>query len=522
LFRLFDKPWNAAAFCILLILTAFWVSGKLETGFLPKLDEGTIVLDYYSPPGTSLEETDALLSKMEKIIMEHPDVESYSRRLGIRMAFRVLPANYGDYLIQLKTSRTQSTPAVIDQLRQQISANVPVMNIAFGQRISDLLGDLMSTPAPIEVKIFGDDQKRLEDFAGQVEMSMKKIKGIEDIQNGLVQSGPIIIFKPNQQKLLENNLSLTDFHDQLSTIVGGVTLGVNSVDVNVSPQQSALNGLQVGEIQEGEQMIKILMRYNKFLDNNIDNIMDQPLFLKDGTVKPLKLFCTYNIIPGEVDAKREDLKTTITLEARLSGKELGTAISEIQRQIKSDIQLPIGYYISYGGQYSEQQQSFKELATILFTAIVLVFMILIFLFKDFRISLLVISISILGMSGCLWALYITKTPLNVASYTGIIMIIGIIAENAIFTVRQFISSIEVNGDIKNAINNSISIRIRPNLMTAVSAILALMPLALGIGLGAQMQQPLAIAVIGGFVMAMPMLLFVLPAFLKLIYKKRNE
>jgi len=384
-----------------------------------------------------------------------------------------------------------------------------------------LLGDLMNTPAPIEVKIFGDDQKKLESLAEQVGNSMKKIEGVEDIQNGLVQSGPIIIFNPDQKKLLENNLTLTDFQEQLSTIIGGITLGVNALNVNFSPQQSALNGLQVGEIQEGEQMIKVLMRYNKFFDNNIDNIMDQPLFLKDGTVKPLKLFCTYNIIPGEVDAKREDLKTTITLEARLSGKELGTAISEIKKQIKSDIQLPTGYYISYGGQYSEQQQSFKELATILVTAIILVFMVLIFLYKDFRISLLVIFISILGMSGCLWALYITGTPLNVASYTGIIMIIGIIAENAIFTIRQFMYILEEHGDTRHAINYAISTRIRPKLMTAVSAILALMPLALGIGLGAQMQQPLAIAVIGGFVMAMPMLLFVLPAFLKLIYKKRN-
>lgn len=521
LFWFFDKPWYTIGFCAILLVSSVWLTGKVETGFLPKLDEGTIVLDYNSPSGTSLEETDALLRKMEKIILEHPDVESYSRRLGIRMAFRTIPANYGDYLIQLKTTRKQTTEEVIDQLRNKIEAKVPVLNIGFGQRIADLLGDLMSTAAPIEVKIFGDNQQRLEQLAEQAGKSLAKVEGVEDIQDGLINAGPSLVFTPNQKKLLENNLTLTDFQEQLSTIIGGVSLGVNSVNVNVSPQQSALGGLQVGEIQEGEQMIKILMRYNKFLDNNIDDVMKQPLFLKDGTIKPLELFCTYKIIPGEIELKREDLKSNIVLEARLNGKELGTAISEIQQQIKADIQLPQGYSISYGGQYSEQQQSFKELMLILVTSVLLVFMILIFLYKDFRISLLIIFISVLGMSGCLWALFITGTPLNVGSYTGIIMIIGIIAENAIFTVQQFLWELRKSGSAEHAINYAISTRIRPKLMTAISAILALSPLALGIGLGAQMQQPLAIAVIGGFIMAMPMLLFVLPAFLKLIYKKQT-
>lgn len=283
-----------------------------------------------------------------------------------------------------------------------------------------------------------------------------------------------------------------------------------------------MGGLQVGEVQEGEQMIKILMRYKKFRDNNIDEVMKQPVFLNDGTVKPLNLFCRYEIIPGEIELKREDLKSVIILEARLNNKELGTAIKEIQEQIRKDVQLPTGYNISYGGQYSEQQQSFRELELILASVILLVFFILIFLYKDFRISLLIIFISILGMSGSLWALFLTGTPLNVGSYTGIIMIVGIIAENSIFTVQQFMWELKKSGSPGHAINYAISTRIRPKLMTAISAILALTPLALGIGLGAQMQQPLAIAVIGGFVMALPMLLFVLPSFLKLIYRKAQN
>jgi multidrug efflux pump subunit AcrB len=183
------------------------------------------------------------------------------------------------------------------------------------------------------------------------------------------------------------------------------------------------------------------------------------------------------------------------------------------------VPLPSGFYIEYGGTYEQQQASFRELLLILLTAILLVFTVLLVLFRDLRISLLIIFISILGIGGCIWALYITGIQLNVGSYTGIIMIVGIIAENAIFTVNQFLTTFQATSDIDKAINYAISLRIRPKLMTAVGAILALTPLALGIGVGAQMQQPLAIAVIGGFIIAMPLLLMVFPTLLRLVFKK---
>jgi cobalt-zinc-cadmium resistance protein CzcA len=233
-------------------------------------------------------------------------------------------------------------------------------------------------------------------------------------------------------------------------------------------------------------------------------------------------FASIEVSKGDPEITRDNLKTNIAVTARLENRDLGSAVKEIQQVLGRNLLLPPGYYIIYGGTYAEQQSSFRELLLILIAAILLVFAVLLFLFRDFRIPVLIIFISILGISGSVWLLYLSGIQLNVGSYTGIIMIVGIIAENAIFTVNQFMSTYQITGDVDRSINYAISLRIRPKLMTAIGAILALSPLALGLGIGAQMQQPLAIAVIGGFLMAMPLLLMVFPSLLRLLYLKKKK
>ena len=519
----FNKPIFSLLFIALICTAAFLAYGNLETGFLPDLDEGTIVLDYHTPSGTSLEETDRILRGIEKTILEHPEVESYSRRTGTHMGFAVIPQNVGDYSIQLKKNHKQTTPEVIDDLRKSIEASTPALKISFGQRIADLLGDLMSTPDPIEIKIFGNDQKTLEKLDHQAEEILGKIPGLADIETGLEPASPYIIFTPDQTKLAQYGITISDFQTQLTAYTDGVVLGQNSNAPTLSPaQMSMIGGLQVGQIQDGEQMRRLIMRFINFKDNSLDRINKQLIFLPDGTTRPLSFFCTTHAIGGEVELKREDLKSNVTLKARLNKRDLGSTIKDIQQHFQSELALPKGYTVAYGGAYSEQQKSFSELLLILIGACILVFIVLLFLFRAWLISLLILFISILGTSGCILALYLVKIPLNVSSYTGIIMIVGIIAENAIFTANQFFYNLKQSGDVDNAINYAIALRIRPKLMTAIGAILALSPLALGIGLGAQMQQPLAIAVIGGFVIAIPLLLLVLPSLMRLIYKKRNS
>lgn len=504
-----------------LVSSAWWASGKLETGFLPELDEGTIVLDYISPAGTTLEETDAICREIEKIVSVHPDVEAYSRRTGIHMAFKSDPTNIGDYSIQLRKDRKKTTDEVISELRREIAGKVVAMEeISFGQRISDLLGDLMSTPQPIQIKIFGDNYEILKTFARRTDTLLQQIPGIVDINNGLVTAGPSMIFFPDQEKLALYKISLTDFQTQLTAYTGGIPLGINANVPTPSPFQAAMTGgLQIGQVQDGEQMRRILMRFTDFNDNDLEKIKEQLIFLPDGSTRPLTFFCEVKILAGEIEYRREDLKSAVIVTARLENRDLGSAIKDIQKTLMKELALPQGYSIAYGGAYQEQQQSFKELLTILSLATLLVFAVLMFLFKEWKISLLILFVSVIAISGCILALFLVGIPLNVSSYTGIIMIVGIIAENSIFTVNQFKQNMKLTGDVDQSINYAIALRIRPKLMTAIGAILALMPLALGIGLGAQMQQPLAVAVIGGFIAGLPLLLLVFPSLIRLLYSK---
>lgn len=516
---LYRKPLTAALLIPLLVLGGWLATKGLSSGFLPDLDEGTIVLDYHSPSGTDIEETDRLCRQMEKIIMAHPDVETYSRRTVLGMSFKTRPTNYGDYLIQLKTDRKHSTPDVISDLRRQISALVPLMTIDFGQRISDLLGDLMSTPKPIEVKIFGDEYSTLQRLAGEAEGIMRDVNGIVDIDDGLVPAGASLVFIPDQEKLSRFGISLTEFQEQLAAQTGGVPLCQPANVIEPDPSQAAMTGgLQIGSVQDGERMRRILLRFTNFKDNSPERLRDAPIFLPDGTTRPLEYFCEVEVSAGEIEQRREDLKADITLTARLEGRDLGTAADELQTKLSERLNLPPGYSVSLGGAYSEQQKSFHELMMILSLAVLLVFAVLMFLFKEWLISAAIIFISVLGICGSLIALRLTGVPLNVSSYTGMIMIVGIIAENAIFTVWQYRMNRRRGGNVSEAVNYAIALRIRPKLMTASGAILALMPLALGIGVGAQMQQPLAVAVIGGFVVGLPLLLLVLPSIMLWIYK----
>jgi len=481
----------------------------LETGFLPDMDEGSIVLDYVSPPGTSLDETDRMLREIEKIIAKQPEVEAYSRRTGTQMGFFITEPNTGDYLIQLKKKRDKTTEEVISDLRQKIAANQPALRIDFGQVITDMLGDLMTSVQPIEIKIFGDDQQKLHSLSKQVADIVGGVKGTADVFDGIVIAGPSVSIDPYYSKLAQYNITPASLQFQV---------------------QTALEGNIIGNMLEREQLSPIRMVYPGNRGLNVTGIKDQTVFVPSGKLVPISELASVELKPGEAEINRENLQSMGVVSARLEGSDLGTVIPAIQKNIAQKITLPQGYHIEYGGAYAEQQQSFKELLIILITSSLLVFCVILFVFKQFRIAFLILVVAVLGISGSLLALFITKTPLNVGSYTGLIMIVGIIGENAIFTFLQFKQRAIENennskeNSIDEAIVFSISTRLRPKLMTALGAIIALMPLALGIGAGAQLHQPLAIAVIGGFVIALPLLLIVLPSIMRILYRsvKFNE
>jgi Cu/Ag efflux pump CusA len=285
--------------------------------------------------------------------------------------------------------------------------------------------------------------------------------------------------------------------------------------------QTALSGNLIGELYDKQQLSPIRIVYPGNRQFGLHSIDKLKIFLPGGRTVPVTNLASVEIKPGEAEVERENLQLIGVVSARLDARDLGGVMGDIQKEINAKVSLPKGYYIEYGGAYAEQQQSFKELLSILVTSSLLVFGVILFLFKDFRIAFLILFVAVLGISGSYIALFFTNTPLNVGSYTGLIMIVGIIGENAIFTFLQYRET-RHEMSVDEAITYAISTRLRPKLMTALGAIIALMPLALGIGAGAQLHQPLAIAVIGGFLTALPLLLIVLPSGIRLLYSRKTS
>lgn len=488
------KPWISIAFVLLLIVSTLLILPTLPSGFLPDMDEGSIVLDFSSPPGASLEATDKMLTLVDGILKNTPEVESFSRRTGTQMGFFITEPNRGDYLIQLKKKRSKTTDEVSNEIRTKIESTLPALRVDFGQVIGDMLGDLMASVQPIEIKIYGDDPNKLRQLADSVSNIISSMDGVADAFNGITIAGPSINLEPKVANLAQYGLTPNDFQFQMQTKIEGVV---------------------AGNILEKNRLVDIRM-IEAPVQQSYNNLKNNFIFLPDGKVKPIDEFADLVVTKGVAEVDRENLKEMIAVTARLNNIDLGTALKEIQNTLQKKLVLPKGYQIIYGGAYAEQQQAFKELLLILFSAILLVFTVILFLFRSIKFSFAVIFIAALGIAGSVIALFITGTPLNVGSYTGIIMIVGIIGENSIFTYLQYREAKEKNISTEEAIVYSISTRLRPKVMTALGAIVALFPLALGIGTGAQMHQPLAIAIIGGFIIALPLLLIVLPTILTFI------
>lgn len=492
-----QKPSISLGLIALLFIVFAVVLPNLKSGFLPDMDEGSIVLDYVSPPGTSLDDTDAMLKQVDQILMKMPDVESFSRRTGTQLGFFITEPNTGDYLIQLKKSRSKTTEEISNDIRIRIESILPALRVDFGQLIGDMLGDLMSSVQPVEVKIFGDDHTKLEAYADTVATIVESTSGTADVFNGVVIAGPTVAFEPDMTRLARYQIGPQDFHFQMET---------------------KLDGVVVGKVLEKNRQVDIRL-FEKGSTRSVSELRQTSIFLPNAKLKPIMEVASTNPTGGVAEITRENLKPLVAVTARLNNRDLGSTLADIRRTLEDRVRLPFGYQIVYGGAYAEQQRAFDELLTILFLSSFLVFTVILFLFRKIRIAFIIMFIALLGLSGCLLALFVTSTALNVGSYIGMIMIVGIIGENSIFTYQQYRDSKAGGKRIDDALVFAISTRLRPKLMTALGAISALLPLALGIGTGAQMHQPLAISIIGGLIVALPLLLVVFPSVLRLLDKE---
>ena len=494
------RPVISFIFIGVLIAIIVLVLPQLKTGFLPEMDEGSIVIDYSSKPGTSLEETDKELREVEKIIASIPEVQAFSRRTGTQMGFFITEPNKGDYLLELKSNRSKTTNHVIEDIRKRIESTLPALRVDFGQVINDMLGDLMTSVQPVEIKIFGENVQKLHDLSSKVADIVGKTPGAADVFNGITIAGPSITIVPDYARLGQYGITAANLQYQV---------------------QTSLEGNIIGNLFDKQQLFPVRLLYPGSRTLSIADIKNLQIFLPNGKLKPISEFASVQLNEGDAEVERENLQSMGVVSARLENRDLGSVMKDVQSNIASKVSIPKGYHIEYGGAYAQQQQSFKELLMILITSSLLVFGVILFLFKSFKVAFLILVVSVLGIAGSYLGLYLTGTPLNVGSYTGLIMIVGIIGENSIFTFLQFQETLHSEG-VDDSIIYSISTRLRPKLMTALGAIIALMPLALGIGAGAELHQPLAIAVIGGFLIALPLLLIVLPTMLRLLYKNYKK
>ena len=486
---LLKRSYLGPVFAVVVLGGTFLLYSSIGSDFMPQMDEGSFVLDYNSPPGTSLDETNRMLMDVEKIITSVPEVDSYSRRTGTQLGFFITEPNNGDFLIKLKKDRRRSVFEVIDELRQRIETEEPALTIDFGQAMQDLIGDLTNSPAPVEIKIFGPNQNVIEEKAKEAANLIKDVPGVVDVFNGIVISGPSIVVNPDPVLAARAGFTIVEVQSQLRTIMEG------SADTYV------LNG---------EKLIGVRVRYPDQYHGILQDIQNVRLKSPNGFYVPLSNIASINILKGQSEIDREDLKLMLPVSARISGRDLGSTINDIKKVLQSGLVLPQGVTYSFGGLYQSQQESFRSLLFVLIAASLLVIALMIIEFESFSIPVAVFSTNLTSLFGVLLALVITGITFNISSFVGMIMMVGIVHENGVFIVHMIQEIGGKDGYSIDSIVRACKVRARPILMTTFAAVFALMPLALGIGAGAQMQQPLAVAVIGGFLLSSFLLLFELP------------
>lgn len=462
---------------------------QLGSGFLPEMDEGAFVLDYITPPGTSLQETDRILRHIETFLKETPEVESYSRRTGARLALAIAEPNTGDFLIRLKKDRRRSLDEVTSELRRKIAASEPAIEVEFPHILEDLVGDLAWSPQPIEIKIHNDDDQVYKDVARRVEEWLPKVKGVVDIVNRTVPIGPSVNFRVDLEKARRAGFQVQDVADLEAAILDG-TLASNMI--------------------RGDRLIGIRVRYPLAFRSSTEKLESMLLTSPTGQTVPLSSIAHMETEDATYEILRENLRNLSAVTAQLEGRDLGSAMDEIQRRLPKEVPLPPGTDVEYGGLYQIQQESFLGLTQVLLASILLIFIILVFEFRSFSHPIAILAATILCGFGAMLALFVTKTTLNISSFMGAIMVVGIVHKNGILMLDAEQEFTARGLPLKEAIYQAGRRRLRPILMTALATIFGMLPLALGVGSGAQMLQPLAIAVIGGVTVSMVLSLLVTP------------
>ena len=484
------SPILGVAFAILLGVLGYAGYKMVGSGFLPASDEGGFVIDYVTPAGSSLEATDAQLRAIEKVLGETPDIATYSRRTGSELGLFATQQNTGDLLVRLKPrgERTRSADAIVEDLRDKLTKAAPDTEIEFVMLLQDMLGDLEGNPDPIEVKIFGADTSVLADLAGQLKPKIEKIEGIVDVVAPSA-GAPEITWKIDPVASGRLGLTVQQVSDQLA---------------------NAWSGTVATELRQADRSIPVRVRYPDSYRFDEAKLAATPVKGTEGVLVPASTLATITKSSGQEELLRENLRPMALITARLENRDLGSGVAEIETLLRNT-KLPVGYTFEVGGQYAAQQQAFRELMIVFAVASTLVFIILLIQFERFTAATLIILAAPLSFGGALMLLVVTGTELNVSSAMGLILLVGLVVKNGIVLLDFAHRKVDAGEPLDQAVLEAARVRLRPILMTTLCTLFGLLPLAFGLGAGAEMQKPLALAVIGGLSLSTIVTLYLVPS-----------
>ncbi len=488
-----EHPLVLAAFTLALIAGTWFAYNNTGSDLLPAMDEGGFIVDYIMPAGSSLAETNRVITHVDQIIRRHPDVENTTRRTGLQLGLAaVTEANTGDLTVKLKRDRKHGSEEVISDLREKIKKAEPTLDIEFPQLLQDMIGDLTSAPEPVVIKLFSEDPELLKAHAPRVAAAIKKIPGVVDVLDGIENtiSGPARLFTVDPAVTARAGFSPQEVEVTTSAMLQG----------EPAPPPVVVNDRAYG----------IRVRFDEHTRTSLDAIQNTLIVSGTGKTATVGSLASVAEIPGQTEIRRDNLQRNVQVTARFENLNLGDGMKAVQQAV-ADLNLPPSVRVQYGGQFEEQQRSFKDLSFVLFLAIVLVFIVLLFEFGAFAAPLAILASALLSTCGVFVALLLTGTTFNLSSFMGLIMVIGIVAKNGILLLDAEARFRAEGAAAEEAMMRAGERRLRPIMMTALATVAGMIPLALGLGAGSQMLQPLAIAVIGGIAASMVLSLIVTPA-----------
>ena len=491
--RALAKPLWLVGFSLLLIAGSWICYNALGSGLLPTMDEGEIILDYVMPPGTSLQETNRVLLGVEKILLSIPEVQSTSRRTGLQLGLAaVTEANTGDFSVLLKQHRQRNVQQIMAEVRARVGASYPQLDVDVHQVLEDMIGDLTNAPQPVVIRLFNPDGSLLTHWTPIVADAISKVHGVVDVANDVddAASGPGLVYHVDPVTAAHAGFTAQEVATDIDALLGGA---VSSVPVIAHDRAYTLR-----------------VRFPAANRSSLDELQNTVLVSASGHSATLGSLATLQVLPSQTEILRANLQRDMTVSARFEGVDMGHGMAAVQKAVAA-VHLPPSIRVVYGGTYATQQKSFADLIFVLVLAVVLVFIVLLFEFLDFAAPAAILASALLSTSGVFLALLITGTDFNIASFMGLIMVVGIVAKNGILLLDADQNFHGLGLSPLEAMVQAGRRRLRPIAMTALAAVAGMLPLAFGIGAGAQMLQPLAIAVIGGILISMVLSLLITPA-----------